>query len=103
MTPIQTLHRALCKRFGDTLGKLPNISMIQKIRKPQIRIHDIGIQKEEIFPNSAQTRVLIAERGYKHCRFAVIVELEMDASLGEYRALILRQGRAHLRLEAILQ
>ena len=103
MTPVQAFYGTICKRLRNALSKLPNIGMVQEIREPQIGIHNIRVQREEILPHSTQPGVLIAKRRYKNRRLAIIIELEVNTSLRQYRPLIQLQRRAHLRLQAIFQ
>ena len=103
MTTIQAFHRAITKRFRDALRKLPDVGMIQEIRKSQVGIDDIRVQREEVLPNSAQARILVTESGDEHCWLAVVIELIMDASLRQYGTLVLRQRGTHLSLQAILK
>ena len=72
--------------------------MVEEIREPQISIDNVRVQQEEVLPDSAKARVLVAERSNEDRGLTVVVELEMDASLGKNGALVLRKSRAHLSL-----
>ena len=78
---IQTFHGTVSKRLGNALRKLSNVGMVQEIRKPQISVDNIWIQREEILPNGAQARIFVTERGDKDSWLAAVIELVVDASL----------------------
>ena len=77
--------------------------MIQEIREPQIRIHDIWIQIEEILPHRTQSRILVAERRDEYRWVAVVIEFVVYAPLWKDRSLVLAQRGAHLIRQTVLQ
>ena len=103
MTTIQALHRAIAERLWDTLRELPNVGMIKEVRKPQISIDNIRVEREKVLPNRAQARILVTERSDEDGWLAIVIELVVDTSLRQYGTLVLRQSSAHLRLQTIFK
>ena len=100
---IQALHRTISKRLGNALRKLPDIGVIEEIREAEIGVDDVRVQEEEVLANRAEARILVAEGGDEDGRVAVVVELVVDAPLGQDGALVLREGGAHLGLQTVLE
>ena len=73
------------------------------MRVSQVCSHNARINVEEILCDAAQSWILVAESCHEYSGLAVVVELEMDAALGQDGALELVQGRAHLRGQAVLE
>ena len=82
---------------------MPEIGPIKLIRKTQICIHHIWIEREEVLPNGTQPRIFVTERCEEHSRLAVVVELIMDATLGENGTLVQRERGAELSLQTVLK
>ena len=77
--------------------------MIKEVRKPQISIDNIRVEREKVLPNRAQARILVTERSDEDGWLAIVIELVVDTSLRQYGTLVLRQSSAHLRLQTIFK
>lgn len=78
------------------LPKLLDIAPINRLREPQRRIHHIGIQPKEVLRNLRSTRVLAVERRHEGSGLAPVVDLVVDATLGEDGAFELVEGACYL-------
>ena len=75
MTTIQAFHCTIAERLGDALRKLSDVGMVEKVRKPQISIDNIRVQREEVLANRAEAGIFVAKRSNENGRFAVVIEL----------------------------
>ena len=72
-------------------------------REPERRIDDRRINVEEVLRNGARAGVFVAQTRDEDRRFTVVVELEVDAALGEDRTLELAQCGVLLDGESVLE
>jgi len=102
-TPHQTLLRSQRKGRRDRRLERCEVIPIDLRREAERGVEDRGIDAEEVLRDRARARILIAQARDEDGRLAVIVELEVNASLREDCALELGEGGVLLDGEAVLE
>ena len=102
-TPAQTLLRAERKRRRNRSLERREVVRVDLRREAERRVHDRGVEGEEVLRDGARAGVLGAEPADEDGRRAVVVELEVDAALGEDGALEGGQGRVLLHRKAVFE
>jgi hypothetical protein len=80
----------------DHLAELVNVLAVDLLGKAKGSVDDTSVESEEALSNLVGAGVLGVQASYEDGLVAVVVELEVDASLGEDCALVLLQGAGDL-------
>jgi len=101
--PHHTLLQILRKWWRDPHLEGRKVISVNLLREAECDVEDRGIEAEEVLRDRACARVLIAQTRDEDSRVAVIVELEVDTSLGKDCALELGESSVLLDSELILE
>ena len=101
--PHQTLLRPQRKGRRDCCLERREVIPINLRWEAERGVEDRGIDAEEVLRDRAHARILIAQARDEDGRIAVVVELEVNASLGEDCSLELGEGGVLLDSEAVLE
>ena len=102
-TAHQTLLSAQSEWWWNRTLERSKVVRIDLLREAKSRINDGRIDVEEVLSDLAGTGILVAEARDERSRLAVVVELEVDASLREDSALELGESGVLLNGEAVLE
>ena len=84
----------------DMLAELLNVRAVDRLGEAERSVDNTGIKSEEVLGNLAGAWVLRIQRSHESGLLAIVVELEMDGSLGKDGAFELVQGASNLRVLA---
>ena len=101
--PHQTFLRSQRKWRWDRRLERRKVISVNLLREAKRGIEDRRIDAEEVLRDRACARVLIAQTRDEDGRLAIIVELEVDASLGKDCALELGESSVLLDSEAVFE
>ena len=101
--PDQTFLRTQRKRRRNRSLECRKVAAVDLGGEPERRIDDRGVNGEEVLRNRARAGVLAAQARDEDGRLAVVVELEVDAALGEDGPLELAERRVLLHGEGVFE